>query len=141
MSIKEMIKINEGTGPMHDGRFMPYKDTVGKYTIGYGRNIDDCGISIEEAEFLLDADIYEVGIELDLNIGWWRDKPEKVQLVLQDMCFNMGITTLMTFKNTLLLINLGHYKDAAENLIHSKYYKDVPLRAKRNMALLREAEV
>ena len=133
--------MNEGTGPMHMGRFMPYKDTVGKYTIGYGRNIDDCGISTEEAEFLLNNDIKEVECELDLNIGWWRTKPEQVQLVLQDMCFNMGIASFMGFKNTLLLINLGHYKEAAENLQHTKYYKDVPLRAKRNMELLREAEI
>ena len=136
-----MIKANEGTGPMKNGRFMPYIDTVGKWTVGYGRNITDCGLSAEEVDYLLDIDIQNVQKDLDTNISWWKDKPEPVQLVLQDMCFNMGISSLMGFKNTLLLINLGHYKDAAENLILSKYYKDVPLRAKRNMALLREAEI
>ena len=138
--IKDMIKANEGTGPIKNDRFMPYQDTVKKWTIGYGRNITDCGISLEEAEILLEGDINDVVLALDHSISWWRDKPENVQLVLQDLCFNMGISTLMTFKNTLLLINLGHYKDAADSLQKTKYHKDVPLRALRNEALLRDAE-
>ena len=34
-------------------RSHPYRDTVGKLTIGYGRNLDDVGISEREAEQLL----------------------------------------------------------------------------------------
>ena len=140
-TIKEMIIANEGTGPIKNTRFMPYQDTVKKWTIGYGRNITDRGLSIEEANFLLESDIKEVETALDRNINWWRNKPENIQLVLQDLCFNMGITTLMTFKNTLLLINLGHYKDAADSLQKTKYHNDVKIRALKNEALLREAEV
>ena len=138
--IKEMIMANEGTGPIQNNRFMPYQDTVKKWTIGYGRNITDRGISIEEADYLLTADLMDIEVQLDHHISWWKNKPENVQLVLQDLCFNMGIMTLMTFKNTLLLINLGHYKDAADSLQKTKYHKDVPLRALRNEALLRDAE-
>jgi lysozyme len=35
----------------------PYRDQVGKLTIGVGRNLDDVGISSDEAEYLLANDI------------------------------------------------------------------------------------
>ena len=34
-------------------RLKPYRDSVGKLTIGIGRNLDDRGISKEESFFLL----------------------------------------------------------------------------------------
>jgi len=42
----------------HEGlRLKPYKDSVGKLTIGIGRNLDDVGISKSEALLLLQNDI------------------------------------------------------------------------------------
>jgi hypothetical protein len=38
-------------------RLKPYRDTVGKLTIGFGRNLEEKGISQLEAEFLLYQDI------------------------------------------------------------------------------------
>ncbi|EHP39407.1 lysozyme [Cupriavidus basilensis OR16] len=40
-----------------DLRLKPYVDTVGKTSIGIGRNLDDVGISQEEAIFLAQNDI------------------------------------------------------------------------------------
>lgn len=54
-------------------RLKPYKDTVGKLTIGVGRNLDDVGISESEAMALLDSDIAAVFAELDRHVPWWRD--------------------------------------------------------------------
>ena len=47
----EQIKKHEGL------ELKPYTDTVGKTTIGIGRNLDDVGITEREAEFLLMNDI------------------------------------------------------------------------------------
>ena len=45
----------------HEGlRLKPYRDTVGKLTVGYGRNLEDVGISRDEADFMLDNDIDQV---------------------------------------------------------------------------------
>ena len=52
-----MTKRHEGTGPMQNGRLMPYHDSVGKLTIGYGRNIEDTGVTPEEALYLLQNDL------------------------------------------------------------------------------------
>ena len=50
----------------HEGlRLKPYKDSVGKLTIGYGRNLDDVGISQEEAEILFSADVAQARKEAE----------------------------------------------------------------------------
>src|SRR5574341_784631 len=54
-------------------RLKPYRDTVGKLTIGAGRNLDDKGISAVEATILLANDIEEVCAALDAELAWWRD--------------------------------------------------------------------
>ena len=42
----------------HEGlRLKPYRDTMGNWTIGYGRNLDERGITEEEAKIMLDYDI------------------------------------------------------------------------------------
>ena len=52
-TIKDMIRTNEGY------RQFPYRCTADKLTIGIGRNLDDKGISPEEANMLLENDIAE----------------------------------------------------------------------------------
>ena len=72
----------------HEGiKFKPYKDTVGKWTIGVGRNLDDKGISITEAMFLLQNDIDECERDLasKIFIGKFYEFPEDIQHVLIDM--------------------------------------------------------
>ena len=43
--LAEQLKVHEGL------RLKPYKDTVGKWTIGIGRNLEDKGITEQEALF------------------------------------------------------------------------------------------
>lgn len=57
--LREQLERHEGL------RLKPYKDTVGKLTIGIGRNLDDKGISRKEAFALLDNDIAEVVRQLE----------------------------------------------------------------------------
>ncbi|SHN70613.1 hypothetical protein [Desulfovibrio litoralis] len=45
--------------------------------------------------------------------------------VLINMCFNLGITKLLTFKKTLHFIRLGDYKQAAKNMMCSLWSKQV----------------
>ena len=49
--LREMLIRHEG---LH---LKPYRDSVGKLTIGVGRNLDDVGITREEALILLEHDI------------------------------------------------------------------------------------
>lgn len=123
---------------IHEGlRLKPYKDTVGKVTIGVGRNLDDVGISEEEAALMLTNDINKVIRALDLELPWWRDLSDNRQLVLADMCFNMGIHTLLTFKNTLKAIQEERYEDAAQGMLQSLWAKQVGRRAVKLADLMR----
>lgn len=49
--------------------------------------------------------------------------------VLVNMCFNLGISGLLGFKNTLAFIGAGDFERAANNMLASKWAKQVGLRA------------
>jgi lysozyme len=53
-------------------RTKPYHCTAGKLTIGVGRNIEEVGITEEEARYLLENDLGRVRDELDQALPWWR---------------------------------------------------------------------
>lgn len=126
---------------LHEGKkSKPYKDTVGKLTIGIGRNLDDRGITEEEIVFLFGTDVALVEKELDKNLKWWRDMSEVRQRVLADMCFNLGITKLLAFKNTLEAMRTGRYNDAASGMLNSLWAKQVKGRAVRLANMMRTGE-
>jgi lysozyme len=115
---------------LHEGvKLEPYKCTAGKLTIGVGRNIEDIGISEEEAMFLLDSDIARVRDELDRALPWWSGLSEARRNVLIDMCFNLGISRLLQFKNALTAIEEGRYDDGATEMLDSRWAKQVGARA------------
>jgi len=122
----------------HEGlRLKPYRDSVGKLTIGVGRNLDDIGITEHEAAYLLETDISRVLEDLDRNLPWWRELSEARQLVLADMCFNLGITKLLGFKQTLQAVKEGRYHDAANHMGQSRWAVQVGNRAKHLQDMMR----
>ena len=50
----------------------PYRDTVGVLTIAYGRNLDDTGISLDEADLMLDNDIAAV-LKDAATLPYWSE--------------------------------------------------------------------
>ncbi len=120
-------------------RLKPYTDTVGKLTIGVGRNLDDVGISDAEARHLLRNDIMAAVRDLDRNIPWWRDLSEGRQRALLNMCFNMGWPTLSAFRKMLAALRTGDYDTAAAEALDSRWARQVGQRADRiAAALIRE---
>jgi len=109
----------------------PYVDTVGKITIGIGRNLTDRGITLEEAKHLLENDISAVIIELDHKLPWWRALPEHKGRALANMAFNMGIPRLMDFRKMLAALESGEWETAAEEALDSKWAVQVGARADR----------
>lgn len=112
-------------------KLKPYRDTVGKLTIGIGRNLDDVGISKAEAMAMLAADIDMAAAGLDRALPWWRDMSDSRQQVLCNMAFNMGLSSLLGFKNTLAAMKAGDYQAAAAGMRASKWAKQVGARAER----------
>jgi lysozyme len=111
-----------------------YPDSEGYWTIGVGRLIDQRkggGISHEEAMYLLANDISSVRSKLMEQLPWIADLDEARQGVLENMCYNLGIHGLLGFKNTLSLIQNGHYAAAAAAMLDSKWATQVGARAQR----------
>lgn len=119
-------------------KLKPYRDTVGKLTIGVGRNLDDVGISEAEAANLLDGDIERTARALDKALPWWRNLDDVRQRVVLNMAFNMGINSLRRFKNTLAAIQAGKYEDAATGMLASKWAQQVGQRAQRLASMMRK---
>lgn len=130
--LREQLILDEGL------RLKPYRDSVGKLTIGVGRNLSDVGISMHEAMLLLDNDVDAVEDDLDQRLPWWRGLSEARQLVLANMCFNLGIGRLMGFKNTLAAIKVSDYAAAADGMLASKWAGQVGKRAHRLAKMMRE---
>lgn len=119
-------------------RLHPYRCTAGKLTIGVGRNIEDNGITEEEALFLLGSDIRHLLEELDARWPWWRTMTDARQRALVNMAFNMGAPTLAKFKNMLAALEAGDYDRAATEALDSKWARQVGRRADRIANMIRE---
>lgn len=129
-TLKDWIKKCEGF------KSHPYLDTVGKVTIGYGRNIDDNGISEQEADVMLDNDIDRCRKELS-PYSWYSEQPFGVQDALVNMCFNLGISRLLGFRKMIAALEAKNYTQAALEALDSKWANQVGKRAKDVAVMIR----
>ena len=133
--IKEQLVKHEGL------RLKPYRCTAGKLTIGVGRNLDDCGISQTEAYVLLENDIQNCEKQiLDEIPEIYNGLDEVRKSVLLNMCFNLGINGLLGFKNTLAFVKAGDWERAANNMLVSRWAKQVGRRAIELSELMRKGK-
>ena len=118
--IKEQLVRHEGL------RLKPYRCSAGKLTIVIGRNLDDCGISQSEDYVMLINDIMNCEKQLQSKIpDIYNGLDEVRKSVLLNMCFNLGINGLLGFKNTLAFVKVGDWERAANNMLVSKWAKQV----------------
>lgn len=125
MTLEDQIKRDENL------RLKPYPDSVGKLTVGYGRNLEDDGISVQEAEYLLKDDLATAISNVNQYIPWSRALDEVRFGVLVNMTFNMGIEKVLGFKNTLVSVKAGNYTLAAQQMLQSRWAMQVGARATR----------
>jgi lysozyme len=122
---KKMIAADEGL------RLKPYLDTVGKLTIGYGRNLDDVGISLSEADILLSNDTQRTYKFLIENHSWFNFLSHERQAAIMDFCYNLGEKGFSDFKRSIEALKAGKFEDAAIFMMQSKWAHQVPNRALR----------
>ncbi len=126
---------------LHEGkRLKPYRCTAGKLTIGVGRNLDDVGISEEEAAFLFESDLRRVEESLSRCFPWSADLDEVRRAVLADMCFNLGVVGLAKFKNFLSRMEAGDFKAASLEMLDSRWAVQVGARARRLSTMVESGE-
>jgi|TARA_Y100000361_G_C11128308_1_gene327354 lysozyme len=128
----EQLRLHEGV------EHKPYTDTVGKLTIGVGRNLDDRGLSDDEIDYILANDIKIVEDELDVWWKDWRTMDETRQRVVADMLFNMGRPTLAKFKNFLSALQEQDYERASVEMMDSNWARQVKGRADTLARMMRD---
>ena len=138
MNVIDLITAHEGY------RQYPYTCPAGKLTIGIGRNIEDRGITREEAQFLLANDIASAEKELRQAFPWFGNLTRPRRYALIDLVVNMGLPTLREFTKTLEYLERGDFDAAAAELLRgsgpdgkSQYYHQVGQRAERISNIIR----
>jgi lysozyme len=109
-------------------KHFPYTDTVGKITIGIGYNLSDRGIDDEWINKQYNADVSYFYNQLYNDFPWFKDLNMDRQIVLVDMSF-MGYKHFLSFQKMLAALAKGDYKDAAMNMLDSKWAQQVKSRA------------
>jgi len=129
--LRSQLVLDEGL------RLKPYHCTAGRLTIGIGRNLDDKGITKDEAMTLLENDILDVEKQLDAWMPWWRDLSDVRQQVMANMCFNLGMNRFSAFVNMLGALRSGKYDKAADEMLDSMWATQVGERAQRLARMMR----
>lgn len=123
--LRQVVMTDEGL------RLKPYTDTVGKLSIGYGRNLIDVGISQVEARQLLDHDLETAISALTRAYPLVETLSPARQIVLASMCFNLGIGRLSTFRKMWASLMAQDYDAAAVEMLDSEWASQVGARASR----------
>ncbi len=119
-------------------RLKPYHCKAGKLTIGIGRNLDDKGITMKEAEYLMGGDIAECIVDLK-KIFAWDSLSFDCKRVLVNMRFNLGPVRFRGFKKMIEAVQDNRLEAAAFEMLDSRWAKQVGNRAKRLAELMRRA--
>jgi len=112
-------------------RLKPYTDSVGKLTIGIGRNLTDKGISFQEAQGLLANDIADATADLEAKLPWTATLDDVRKGALVNMAFNLGIGGLLEFHDFLARMQRGDFSGAAGAMLDSLWARQVGARATR----------
>tara|TARA_A100001515_G_scaffold107026_1_gene87785 strand:- start:1279 stop:1704 length:426 start_codon:yes stop_codon:yes gene_type:complete len=131
--LSDQLRIHEGV------RSHAYKCSANMITVGVGRNIDEnggLGLSDDEIDYLLENDIRRCKQEL-ITLPWFSQIDSVRQDALINMCFNLGMTRLLGFKNALTAMSVGDYDTAADEFMDSRWAKQVGYRAEEVCTMIR----
>lgn len=103
------------------------KAPKGNLTIGIGFNLD-AGCPLDLARMIAFYFVDKCQLKLSQTISFFNDLDQVRQAILVDMAFNMGADDVIKFKNTLADLATRNYKEAANNMRDSRWYKQVPNR-------------
>ena len=132
--IEDVLEREEGC------RLSAYQDQYGWWTIGFGTLIDGRkggGISRAAALFMLREKVAEIEGALDRRLSWWRGLDETRREVLLSMAYQLGVSGLLGFGNTLASVALGNYGQAADEMLASRWAAQTPERAARAATAMR----
>jgi len=116
-----------------------YMCSEDRYTIGVGRNVDPrggLGLSEDEIDYLLSNDVLRCIKELSKEYRWFGDLDEVRQEAVIDAFFCLGATRFRTFKKMIEALEKADYKEAAIQLLDSRFAKQTGNRAKELASMI-----
>ena len=133
---EEMLEI-EKIILRHEGfRAKPYKCTAGKLTVGIGRNLEDRGITKDEAMILLRNDIAECEADLFRIFPKLFDLSDNRRWALIDMRFNLGPERFRLFTRMIKAVKANDFIEAARQARDSMWYRQVGCRGDEVVAMI-----
>jgi lysozyme len=130
--VKTQLRVDEGV------RNKPYRDTVGKLTIGVGHNLDDKPISARAIEVILEDDVADAETDARALFPEFESLSDGRKAVLLNMSLNLGRERLAGFHDMRTAISGGDFDKAATAMLDSKWAVQVGNRAQRLAKLMRE---
>ena len=127
-SLIERIGVNEGF------RSKPYKCSEGVWTIGHGLT----WITEEESLSILSGRISELHLKLSEDLDWYDRMPPEIKGVIIEMCYQIGYSGVMKFKNMIANMKDINWKGASDEMLDSLWAKQTPERANRLADIVRE---
>ena len=139
--LKEELTADEGC------EYKIYKDHLGYHTFGIGHLITkddpefDMEVGSEVSETRVDEcflnDVQKVINDCYILYDDFNDLPEEAQLIIANMMFNLGRPRLTKFKGMKAGVDSRDWNKAADEMIDSRWYSQVPNRAKRLVERMR----
>jgi lysozyme len=124
----------------HEGVILrPYKCPAGKITIGCGRNLTDNGITMGEAELLLEHDIKLAELYLS-SYGYSSRLNDARRAALTNLLFNVGPNVFREFRRMNAALEHGHFEKAAAEMLDSKWSRQVGRRADELAEIVRTGQ-
>jgi len=118
-----------------------YLDHLGFKTVGIGHLITKSDfefnmkvgtkITDERVNELFEKDIAKTIADAKIVFKDWKTFPEELMLIILNMLFNLGLSRFRGFRKMIVHIENKNYKAAAAEMEDSKWFKQVPNRAKR----------
>jgi len=94
-------------------------------------------ISETRVRELFEQDIEIVLKECKILFPSFDILPDEVQLIIANMMFNMGRPRLSKFKKFIQAVIMSNWQDAANEMVDSRWYNQVPNRANRLVERMR----
>ena len=142
--LREQLEIDEGV--VHE----IYLDHLGYPTFGIGHLVTESdpehglevgtAISSERCSQAFESDIQ--GVLRDCNILYpdFDDLPEEAQQIIANMMFNLGYPRLSKFVGMKRGVDAKNWNAAADEMVDSRWYRQVGARAERLVNRMREIE-
>ena len=140
--LREQIEADEGC------KYEIYLDHLGLPTFGIGHLVTEAdeeynqpvgtNITANRVAECFNTDVGTVLEDCERLYPDFDSLPEEVQLIIANMMFNMGYPRLSKFKGMKAGVDARDWQQAADEMVASKWYRQVTNRAERLVSRMRE---